>query len=286
MNETLTKRRHHHPTSYYVITVVSVTILVIAWIIIMLPLLWGVLNSVKTNNEFYRNCFGWPEKILWSNYSEAWKAGISDYIVNSFKVTGISTFITVAISSLAAYGLARYRFKGGKVMFLMILGGLMVSEYCIIVPLYNVFLKLGLRNTHTALYIVYVTMHTPFSVFLIRSYFLSMPREVEEAAIIDGCSPLGIFFRIALPLSKPILFSAALITAVACWNEFMFAMVFIDSQNLMTIPLGLQTFQGQYRTNWSITLSACVISSLPLLIAFLVAQKQFVRGLAAGSVKG
>lgn len=266
-------------------TVVSVTILVVVWILIMLPLLWGVLNSFKTNNEFYRNCFGWPEKFLWSNYSEAWKAGISDYILNSFKVTGISTFITVAISAFAAYGLARFRFKGSNVMFLIILGGLMVSEYCIIVPLYNMFLKMGLRNTHLALYIAYVTMHTPFSVFLIRSYFLSMPKEIEEAAYIDGCSSLGIFFRIVVPLSKPILFSAALIAAVACWNEFMFAMVFIDSQNLMTIPLGLQTFQGQYRTNWSITLSACVISSLPLLIAFLVAQKQFVRGLAAGSVK-
>lgn len=286
MEGTLVTKRRKHPTSYYVITTVSFTILVIAWIVIMLPLLWGVLNSFKTNNEFYRNSFGWPEKFLWSNYTEAWHAGISDYILNSFKVTAISTFLTVAISSFAAYGLARFRFKGSTLMFLTILGGLMVSEYCIIVPLYNMFLKLGLRNTHTALYIAYVTMHTPFSVFLIRSYILSLPRELEEAAIIDGCSSLGIFFRIVLPLSKPILFSAALIAAVACWNEFMFAMVFIDSQNLMTIPLGLQTFQGQYRTNWAITLSACVISSLPLLIAFLVAQKQFVRGLAQGSVKG
>ncbi len=272
--------------SFYLRYGIFVLVLTLIAVIILAPLIWGVLNSFKTNREFYVNSFALPEEWLFSNYATAWESGIADYMVNSFTVTGISTALICFVAALAAYSLARFDFKLKGVIFYLILGGLMVSEYCIIVPLYNMFAAIGLRNTHLALYLAYMTLQTPFAVFLMRSYFLSMPKEIEEAAYIDGATVLGIFFKIVVPLGKPIIFSAALIAAVACWNEFMFALVFIDSQSLMTIPLGLQTFQGQFRTNWSITLAACVISSLPLLLAFLAAQKQFVRGLSAGSVKG
>jgi len=278
-------RKKGRSASYYIRNTIFVLVLTLIAIIILVPMLWGVLNSFKTNREFYSNSFGLPAEWLFSNYSTAWEAGIQDYMVNSFIVTGVSTLLICLVSSLAAYSLARFNFKAKNVIFYLILGGLMVSEYCIIVPIYNMFAAVGLRDTHAALYLAYLTLQTPFSVFLMRSYFLSMPKEIEEAAYIDGCNVLEIFFKIVVPIGKPIIFSAALIAAVACWNEFMFALVFIDTQSLMTIPLGLQTFQGQFRTNWSVTLAACVISSLPLLIAFLTAQKQFVRGLSAGSVK-
>ncbi len=253
--------------------------------LILIPLLWGVLNSFKTNDEFFKNSLALPKEWMFSNYATAWQSGISDYMLNSFVVTIISVLLICFVASLASYGLSRFQFPFREVIFYSILGGLMVSEYCIIIPLYNMFAAAGLRNTHIALYIAYVTLQTPFSVFLMRSYFLSVPKDIEEAAFIDGCSILGIFFRIVVPICRPIIFSCAIVSAVSVWNEFMFAMVFIDSQSLMTVPLGLQTFQGQYASRWCITLAACVISSLPLLLTFLLAQKQFVRGLAAGSVK-
>lgn len=256
-------------------------------VVILLPLYWGLLNSFKVNRELVRaNSFAMPEKWLFSNYAEAWSAGVADYMLNSLFVTAVSVLLILTVASLAAYGFSRFNFPLREPLFYLMLGGLMVSEYCIIIPLYNQFVGLGLRDSHVALFIAYLTLQTPFATFLMRSYFLGLDKGIEEAAIIDGCSAFGVYARIILPLGKPIIFSSALISAVNCWNEFMFALVFIDSQSKMTIPLGLQTFQGQYANKWTVTLAACFICSAPLVIAFLAAQKQFVRGLAAGSIKG
>lgn len=162
----------------------------------------------------------------------------------------------------------------------------MVSEYCALVPLYKMMTAVKLYNTQLGLIVIYVAFRLPFSVFLMRSYFLSLPVDVEESAIIDGCNSIRVFWQILLPLSKPIIVSAAIMSSIFIWNEFLFALVFIEKKVMMTMPVGLQIFRGQLKIDYVSSMAGIVICSVPLIILFLIFQKQFVRGLTAGSVKG
>ncbi len=256
--------------------------------VILLPMLWILISGFKTNNEIFTNTFALPETWRISNYIMAWKYGLGSYFINSILVTTTSTIVTLVVSLLASYALthSRFQFKMKTVMLVFIISGLMLAPQVALLPLYNLLSKMGIYDTYLAMIIPYVAFRIPFTVFLMRAYLLSMPKELEDAAYIDGCGSMKILTRIVMPLSKPIIATGALLTGMYCWNEFMFALVFTSSDTLRTIPLGLMNMRGTFRTEWGILIAALALSALPIILVFILLQKQFVRGLAAGGVKG
>ncbi len=253
--------------------------------LVLIPLFWMLMNSVKTNQELFDNSLRLPSLIHFENYATAWRLGLSKYFINSLLVSTVSILLIVMVSSLVAYGLTRFAFRGRFFLFVLILGGMTLSEQVALVPLFKILQILGIYNTPLALILPYVAFRIPFSVFLIRAYFISIPRDLEEAAYIDGYNSFQIFTRIIIPISKPVLSSCALVTLNFVWNEFMFALVFLEDEKWMTIPIGLMTFKGQLRTDYTVMLAGITIATIPMLITFLFLQKQFLRGLTAGSLK-
>lgn len=255
-------------------------------LVIIFPIIWLALSGLKTNSDFFLNTWSLPEEWVWANYKAAWDAGIGKYFFNSVFITVISVVIVLLFGSMAAYGLSRFRFKGQNILLIIILSGLMLAPQVSLIPLFKLLQQVGLYNTYGALILPYVAFQLPFAIFLMRSYFLSIPRELEEAAIIDGCNRWKVYWNIVIPMGKPIIASCALLTAMNVWNEFMFALVFIEDSSLRTIPVGLMNLRSQLNTNFGIQLAGLAISALPMIIAYILFQKQFVRGISAGGVKG
>ncbi|MFB3167734.1 carbohydrate ABC transporter permease [Neobacillus sp. 179-C4.2 HS] len=255
-------------------------------LVIIYPIIWLGLSGLKSNSDFFLNTWSLPEEWFWSNYKAAWDAGIGQFFLNSVYVTVVSVITVLLLGSMAAYGLSRFQFKGQNLVLILILSGLMLAPQVSLIPLYKLLQGLGLYNTYWALVLPYVAFQLPFSIFLMRSYFLSIPRELEESAIIDGCNTWKVYRHIIIPMGKPIIASCALLTGMNVWNEFMFALVFVEDSSLRTIPVGLMNLRSQLNTNFGIQLAGLAISALPMIIAYIIFQKQFVRGLTAGSVKG
>ena len=255
-------------------------------VVIIYPIIWLGLSGLKSNSDFFLNTWGLPKEWVWSNYKEAWDAGIGQYFFNSVIVTVSSVLAVLLLGSMAAFGLSRFRFKGQNFMLVIILSGLMLAPQVSLIPLYKILQAIGLYNTYGALIVPYVAFQLPFSIFLMRSYFLSIPAELEESAILDGCNSWKVYRHIILPMGKPIIASCAMLTAMNVWNEFMFALVFVEDSSLRTIPVGLMNLRSQLNTNFGIQLAGLAIAVLPMIFIFLIFQKQFVRGLSAGSVKG
>ncbi|MCM3601939.1 carbohydrate ABC transporter permease [Robertmurraya korlensis] len=262
------------------------TILIFYFLIIAYPLFWMVVNSFKTTEEIFSNSWALPTTWLVSNYVHAWNTGISGYFLNSTIVTISTCLLTVFISSLGAYGLTRFEFKGKKLLLILCMGGMMLSPQVSLVPLYKLIQAMGIHDTYLALILPYVAYRIPITVLLIRAAFLEVPKEMEESAFLDGCSTWKVFTKIFLPLNLPILFTGVILTAYFTWNEFMFALIFIDSDSLKTIPAGLMQFRDALQTNWGVLLAGLMISAIPIITLFLFLQKYFVRGLASGSLKG
>ncbi|MDF2679160.1 MAG: transporter permease [Brevibacillus sp.] len=261
-------------------------VLLLYFVAVAYPLFWMVMNSLKESSEIFSNSWAIPTAWLFENYVTAWQQGISDYFLNSVIVTCVTCFLTVFLSALGAYGLTRFQFRGKTIMLILLLGGLMLSPQVSLIPLYKLIQSLGIFNTYWALIIPYVAYRIPFTVLLIRAHFLTIPKEIEEAAYLDGCSSFGVFTRIFLPLSTPILLTSTLLTAYFSWNEFLFSIIFIDDNKLKTIPSGLMAFRDMLQTDWGVLLAGLTISALPIIILFLFMQKYFVRGLTSGGIKG
>lgn len=253
---------------------------------IIYPIIWLGISGLKSNSDFFLNTWSLPKEWLWGNYKAAWDAGIGQFFFNSVLVTVISVLVVLLLGSMAAYGLSRFYFKGQNILLLIILSGLMLAPQVSLLPLYKLLQAVGLYNTYGALILPYVAFQLPFAIFLMRSYFLSIPKELEESAIIDGCNSWKVYWHIIIPMGKPIIASCALLTCMSVWNEFMFALVFVEDSALRTIPVGLMNLRSQLNTNFGIQLAGMAISALPMIIAFIIFQKQFVRGISAGSVKG
>ncbi|MED1949592.1 carbohydrate ABC transporter permease [Brevibacillus centrosporus] len=261
-------------------------VLLLYFVAIAYPLFWMVMNSLKESSEIFSDSWALPTQWLFENYVTAWEQGISDYFLNSVIVTSLTCFLTVLLSALGAYGLTRFQFRGKSLILILILGGLMLSPQVSLIPLYKLIQSLGLFNTYWALIIPYVAYRLPFTILLIRAHFLTIPKEIEEAAYLDGCSSFGVFTRIFLPLSTPILLTSTLLTAYFSWNEFLFSIIFIDDNKLKTIPSGLMAFRDMLQTDWGVLLAGLTISALPIILLFLFMQKYFVRGLTSGGIKG
>ena len=254
--------------------------------VIAAPLLWIILNSFKTNQEMFMDSLALPEVWQFGNYAKAWSMGLYRYFGNSVLVSAIALVGILVLASFLAYGLTRFRAKGSNIIFIIVLGGMALSEQIALVPLYNILRALHLYDTYAAVILPYIAFRIPFTVFLMRAYFITIPEELEEAAVVDGYNSLQIFTKIIVPISKPIFASCAIVNLNFVWNEFLFANVFLSNKAIQTIPIGLMTFKGDLKVDYTTTLAGLIIASMPLIILFLLMSKQFVRGLTSGAVKG
>ncbi|MFI3904428.1 carbohydrate ABC transporter permease [Ochrobactrum sp. S1502_03] len=258
------------------------TFLVTLGIVVIYPLLWMALNGFKTNSEIFGNPFALPSGFTLENYNAAWNQGIRNYIATSIIVTLLSAVCTVLISAWTAYGLTRSRLPGKPLFVGIVLGGLMLSPTVAVIPLVRMMQQLGLYNTYWALILLYTAFRIPFTTFLIRAYMLGLPRDLDEAAVMDGASESQIFWRVTLPLCKPILVSCVILHVLFAWNEYLFAMIFTSGADVQTLPVGLTSIMAKHGTNYAVVFAAMTLSALPILIVFFAAQRFFIRGLAEG----
>jgi len=259
-----------------------VTFLVTLGIVVIYPLLWMALNGFKTNSEIFGNPFALPSGFTLENYVAAWNQGIRNYITTSIIVTLLSAVCTVLISAWTAYGLTRSQLPGKPLFVGIVLGGLMLSPTVAVIPLVRMMQQLGLYNTYWALILLYTAFRIPFTTFLIRAYMLGLPRDLDEAAVMDGASESQIFWRVTLPLCKPILVSCVILHVLFAWNEYLFAMIFTSGADVQTLPVGLTSIMAKHGTNYAVVFAAMTLSALPIVIVFFAAQRFFIRGLAEG----
>lgn len=254
--------------------------------LILYPLFWILMSSFKDYNGIYGDVWGLPDIWHVENYMTAWNRGISQYFLNSLIVTICTLPGVVFASTFSAFGICQMKGRLGNFVFLFCLCGLLLSPQVCLLPLFMLLKSLKLKNTLFAMILPYIAFRLPVSIMLIRSFFVGISRELEEAATIDGATLMQIYGHIYLPLSKPIISTVIIMTAYYAWNEFVFATIFVDSSKLRTIPVGLMVFRDGLMTEWGVVLAGMVISCLPIIVLFLLMQKSFVRGMTAGAVKG
>lgn len=265
-------------------------ILMIALLITMVfPLLWNIISSFKTNTEYLTDPFALPCGFAWENYVNAFKASnMSGTFLNSVYVVVMTTVMLLACAVPCSYAVSRYRFFGSKLLMGILVTGLFISSNYVIIPLFMELRKLHLLNSLTALAVVYATYSLPLSVFLLSGFMREIPKDYEEAAILDGCNTFGLLKNIVIPLSKPTILTIAIITVLSSWNEYAVALVIITDPAKQTFPVGLANlFEVQrYATDWGALFAALVISMLPTLLLFLFGEKYVVKGMSIGGIKG
>jgi multiple sugar transport system permease protein len=255
-------------------------------VVFALPLIWMVLSSFMSNAQI--NQFP-PTIIPDSLHTVGWDTVLNDasfprWFANSTVVAGVTVVSNLVFCSLAGYAFARLRFRGSTVLFLLILMTLVIPFQLTMIPTFIVMEKLNLVDTLGAL--IVPALATPLGVFLMRQFFMNLPREVEEAARIDGCSRLGVLLHVALPLARPALATLAALTFLLMWNDLLWPLIAITSDENATLPLGLTSFQGTHTQDFSAVMAGNVITVTPVLIAFLLAQRTFIQSLTSSAVKG
>jgi multiple sugar transport system permease protein len=254
--------------------------------VMLLPLVWMLVTSIETlpeSRHFPPTLI--PSGIHWQNYPDALDAApFGRFFANSLIVTGVAVAGHLLLCSLAGYGFARFRFFGRDLTFIALLATLMVPFQVTMIPTFLIVQHLGLVDSLGAL--IAPNLVTPFGIFLLRQFFRTLPIELEEAARIDGCSRLGVLFRIVLPLSGPALAALAIVTFLWTWNDFLWPLIVISSTDQSTVQLGLASFQGAHQTNWTLLMAGNVMALAPMLLVFIFAQRWFVQSLASTGVKG
>lgn len=264
-------------------------ILIIYAIIVIFPLVWIFSSSLKSSMEIFANVWALPKGIKWENYVNAWiEASIGKYFINSLFVTTTSVFFILLLSSMVAYVLTRFRFLGNSFVFYYFLGGLMIPTFLGIVPLFLLLKDLHLLDNFIGLILVYIAYSLPFSIFILTPFFKSLPHELAEAAIIDGCSDFAVFWRIILPLAKPGLITVGIFNFLGIWNEYILALVIISSGELRTLPLGIANLYmvQHYQADWGTLFAGLTIVMVPTLIVYIVFSKKLTSGITLGALKG
>jgi len=250
------------------------------------PIFLMISSSFKTNTEIFTNPLSLPESFSLDNYIEVWEVvRFSDYVWNSVIVSICAVFIVLFVSSMAGFYLARYSFRWNPFILLFFLIGLMLPMKLAVIPLYMLMMKLGILDTLFALVFVYVAGGIPFAVFIFYGFFRTVPQALEDSARLDGCNDFQVYYKIVLPIMKPAISIVGIVNLVNVWNDFFYPLIFIRSEEYKTIPLGMLTLFGEYDTEWNLLFSGLTLSSLPMIIAFLFASRQFMEGLTQGAVK-
>jgi raffinose/stachyose/melibiose transport system permease protein len=260
--------------------------LVVLAIVFFFPMVWMVLSSFKTDQAIFSTPFALPESIDPAQWLEAWEVGnLGQYALNSVIVTGASVTLILVIGSAAAYAFSRFRFPGRTFAMALFVLGLLLPLQSYFIAQSRIFTDLALTDTRWALIIPYTAMGLPLAVFLLKVYLDGLPDELFEAARIDGAGDGRIFWRIAMPLLRPGLATVAIFSALAAWNEFLLALLYVQSDDLKTIPTGLLAFSSRYQTDYSLLFSALSIVTIPMIVIYVVFNRHIVDGITTGSVK-
>ena len=262
--------------------------LILVAIIMLYPLAWNVVSSFKTSTEFLTDPFAWPQGLAWDNYVRAYeKSNLAANIGNSIYVV-LETLVIIVICVVpCSYCLVRYKFPGAKLILNIYMAAIFIQATYIMIPLFLQMNKLNLLNSLTALGVLYATMQFPFAIFLLTGFLRSIPRDYEEAAMIDGATQLEQVTKIVLPLAKPTIAVTAMMVLVYVWNEYIFAINFMTGSDTYTLAAGLYSLQAtEMSGSWPIFSAASLIVSLPILIVFFALQKNMTEGLTSGGVKG
>ena len=257
-----------------------------AAILTVAPFVWMVLTSFKPLGEIFRfPPTWWPETFTFENYTSAFGAlPFGRFYVNSLFVAVAVTAGQLVTCSLAAYAFARMQFWGRDVLFYLFLGTMMVPAQVTMIPGFMILHWLGWIDTYAAL--IVPGLASAFGTFLLRQFFLTIPKELEEAAFLDGCTRFGVLWRIVLPLARPALAALAIFTFMAVFNDFIWALIVVDSQEMYTVQLGLSIFRDRYGTEWGYLMAGSVVATLPILLVFFFAQKYFIQGITLSGLKG
>jgi ABC-type glycerol-3-phosphate transport system permease component len=246
-----------------------------------------IFGSLKDDQDFYNNVWGPPEKLNFINYLSAWiRANLTQKYLNTIFVTLMFLAILIPVNACAAYPIARLSFKGRKMMYMYLLVGVMIPVGVLAMPSFSVAVKLRLINSLPGLVFFYIAQAIAFGVFLMRSFFISLPASLEDAALIDGCGRFKCFLYIILPLAKPGIMTQVIYSGLTVWNEYLLASLFIRSAGKQTLPLGLSVFVNQYNVYYPELFAALVLVTLPMVAVYIVGQKLFIEGITAGAVKG
>lgn len=255
-------------------------------ILILIPFFWMISSSLKTSQDVFSVPMRWlPEKMVWKNFSDIWtKIPLLTFFKNSFKLAIIITLLQVITSSFAAYPFAKMNFPGKDIIFLCYVATIAVPWQVYMIPQFILVRKMHLADTHLSL--ILMQAFTAFGVFLIRQAYLGVPKELSEAARIDGLSEFGIYSKIMLPLSKPAIATLIIFSFVNVWNDYMGPMIYLNSSELKTIQLGLRMFITQYSADYNLIMAAALISLIPVGALFLSMQRFFIEGVATSGLKG
>ncbi len=251
-------------------------------------LLWIVMTSLKTNRELFANVWAFPAKFTFENYIKAWEAvRLGDYFMNSVIAVGSAVLLLLLISAPASYALSRIKFKGSNLLTTLFTAGMGVPVPLLFIPLFFIMTQIKLINTLPGLILIYVTVSIPFTVYILTGFFSTLPVELEEAAVIDGCTDFQVFSKVMLPLASPGLITAAIFNFIFLWNEYQLALVFISEPKNRTLSLGLYAMQNamQFTSDWVGLMAGVVIVMIPTIILYVTLSEKVISGITMGAVK-
>ncbi|AKR54972.1 N-Acetyl-D-glucosamine ABC transport system, permease protein 2 [Devosia sp. H5989] len=262
---------------------------VILWantFIMLAPIVIMVFSAFKTNAQIFASPFSVPDFTHVGNLTKIWtQTNFLRYLLNSVIVTGSSMALILVLGTMAAYAIGRYEFKGSGFILMFFLAGLTLPLKLAIIPLFILMRDFGILNNQLSLILVYVAMGLPTTVFILTGFIRTLPNELEDAARMDGASELRIMWSVMLPLVRPAMVIAAIQNVVPIWNDFFFPLVFIQNDNLKTLPQGLTSFMGEYTTDWGVLFAGLTLSAAPIILIYIILSRQFINGMTAGAVK-
>jgi raffinose/stachyose/melibiose transport system permease protein len=262
-------------------------VLIFNAVVVLLPLIWLISTSLKDQVELTQNIWGLPRDPKLKNYADAWTGGkISIYMLNSIMAAATAIVLSTAASTMIAYALSRFNFKLNRFFYYMVIAGMMIPIHAVVIPLYIIAMNLKMQNNLFFLGMIYGAFRIPISVLIVESFMLTIPKELEECAIIDGCSYYRIFLKIILPLSRDGIVTIAILTALACWNELLVSMLMLSKPFIKTLPIGLMGFITEWTSQYTILCAGLVIALVPNLVFYALMQEKIVKGMTVGAIKG
>lgn len=265
----------------------SLIVIAIVWLVFTgYPLVFLVQGSLK-ERFFESGIWELPKHFAFSNYAKIFASGrLYRYFINSIMIVFISVFLIILLSSMASYIFTRIQFPWKRFLFILFVSGLMIPIHSTLIPVYIFTNKIGIYDTIWALIGPYVAWNLPLSIFILTAFMQGLPKELDDAAAIDGCSPIGVYWRIILPLCKPAIAALTILNFIFCWNEFLYALVLVSSPESRTVPLGIYVYQGQFWGNISLVMTVVMVGVLPMLVVYAFLKKQIIRGMTFSGLKG
>lgn len=271
----------------YAVRSVQYAIVIIFAVLCIYPILWLLVNSFKDNAALYADPWGIPAVLELENYVRAFVVGnIGKYFWNSVLIAVPAVGATVLLSGMAAYGIVRLKWKLSAPVMSLFLLGMMIPTHAVVIPLLSIFNKMGLINFYFLVIIPNVAFGLPIGILIISGFFQTIPKEIEEAAIIDGASIIGTFFKIICPVSVSSMITVSVISFITVWNDLLFPQIFLSNPDKMTLPVGLSAFKGRYSTDYVGMIAAVVITIIPTIIIYSTLHDKIIDGMTAGAVKG